>query len=81
MEILGFVAGALVGAGQHWLAKRALSGKSKQGIGAFYIAQRLILSLGFLTLVFFVDRNALLYAAIGLVAAGTALALIFRPKG
>jgi hypothetical protein len=80
MAVLGFFAGAALGAAQYFLARKAFIGKPRKGLGALYIIQMPILSFGALTLVFFFWRSALLGAAIGMVASMIALAVIFSLK-
>lgn len=80
MAILGLIAGAAFGIGEYALAKFIFIGRGKPGLSALYIAQLLILSLGLLVLVFFVWREALLYVAIGMVAASITTAVIFSLK-
>jgi hypothetical protein len=80
MEIIGFLAGAAFGIGQYALARKMILGRIKSNLGALYILQLLILSLGLLVLVFFVWREALLAVAIGIVAASMSTAVIFALK-
>jgi hypothetical protein len=62
------------------LARVIFLGRGKPGLSALYIGQLLILSLGLLVLVFFAWREALLYVAIGMVAASIVAAVIFSLK-
>jgi len=80
MIILGFLAGAAFGAMQYLLARRVLIGKVKKALAAFYIALISVLSFGMLALVFFLWRDALLAAAVGIVASSIVLAVIFNLK-
>jgi hypothetical protein len=80
MEIACFAAGGLFSAAQYLLARKVFNMKSKPVAGAFYVVQRLILSLGFLVLMFLISTTALLFAAIGLIVVAVTLPIIFNFK-
>jgi hypothetical protein len=80
-DVIGFASGMVFGATKYFLVRKVFIGSAKKGLGALYITQMLILSYGALAMIFFFWRDALVAAAIGIVASSMVLAVIFNLKG